>query len=1009
MAEYVAVQTPKAGDVKAPVREPNPRESASWLSIVGVSWMTALITRGAKAPLTEADTWPLPASDMASPLHERFSKHWETERLKAKPRIHVTMWHTFRGQILWGLTLYLAYAGIMLLQPILIQSILQYLQEDPVVHTTIHITNGYVLAALLTVLSFFSVTLINYAQYANTHTGCNAKLIAIDMVFYKTLRLSGFAKQEMTTGEVVTLASVDAERLFLGFSFGYWALIAPVMLLAVFIMIGNALGAVVGVCGGAVMLVFLYIGYVSGRKVGEVRRRLLKVQADRVKLTNEVLQGIRVVKLYAWEASLQAQLATIRDAELALLKAYQTRRTFNTVILYIAPVISLAVSLLVYVARGDKLTAPIAFTALAYMNIARFPCTVFSTAVMMTSEMVASCQRISKYLASDEVTTIYDAIEGPAAVELDAADFSWAAPATASEAPPLTLRNISLTLVPGTLTIVVGPVGSGKSSLMSAILGEIQQVGGQRHVNGRMSYVNQEAWIQHATLKNNILFNSAYDDDYYNAVLAACQLKPDLAMLPEGDATEIGERGINLSGGQKARVSLARGVYHRQADIYLLDDPLSALDVHVATAVFHECIKGLLAGKTTVLVLNSHYHFLPLADRVVVLEDGAIVGDGAYESLKEAHPHLMNFTEHSSAEPSDDEADATPDAAPESKAAPTAAKKGAGGLMDKEDRAKGSVTAKTYKAYFGASGASGVVVGASIVVFFVVSQTALSMTDWYMSYWSSHENLAAKLSSGWVYLGCALASVVLVYGRSLYVLLVALQCSKSLHSMLFEKVVGAPVPTFFDVTPMGRILNRFSSDLDQTDSQLPYFGLLLLQFLFQIGAVIVVCAASTPWILVLYAPLFFLFYKIQQYYNKTSGELKRLESISRTPVVTLVSETLGGLSTIRAFGVTNTFLHKQRAALDHYVSFSFLYNCSARWFQMRLDWLSSSIIAGVAFICVLTKASIGMAAAGLTLTYASQLSGFLSRMAMMMNTVENLMTSVERLSHYETLENEDDA
>ncbi|EQC38124.1 hypothetical protein SDRG_04554 [Saprolegnia diclina VS20] len=524
---------------------------------------------------------------------------------------------------------------------------------------------------------------------------------------------------------------------------------------------------------------------------------------------------------------------------------------------------------------------------------------------------------------------------------------------------------------------------------MSAILGEIHQMSGQRSVCGRLSYVNQEAWIQHSTLKNNILFHNAFDADYYDAVLSACQLGPDLAMLPNGDATEIGERGINLSGGQKARVSLARGVYHRDADIYLLDDPLSALDVHVATAVFHDCIRGLLRSKSTVLVLNSHYHFLPLADRILVLDDGAIVGDGTYESLKSTHAHLMTFAASNDTD------------TPLDKATPS-------GLVEKEDRAKGAVSAATYKTYFGASGYNGLVVAASIATFFTVSQTSLTMTDWFMSYWANHTEMRASISSGYMYLGCALLSVLLVYGRSLHVLLVGIQCSQSLHAMLLRKILRAPVTTFFDVTPIGRILNRFSSDLDQIDSQLPYFGLLVLQFLFQILVILIVCALSTPYILIAYVPIFLLFFKLQQYYNKSSSELKRLESISRSPVVTLVAEALSGPSTIRAFGKTDLFLTKQRDAIDHYMGLSFLYNCSARWFHMRLDWLSAGILAGVAFICVATKASIGLAAAGLTLTYASQLSGFLSKLSKMYSTVQNLMTSVERLSHYESLPSEDD-
>ncbi|OQR86838.1 canalicular multispecific organic anion transporter [Achlya hypogyna] len=1040
---YAAVKSPKADDHPEPQWSDaaHPLETANWFTNGTMGWITPLIVRGAKKVLTEEDVWPLPFVDTSAQLHSRFLEEWTKEKTRPVPKFHRALWYAFRSRVAFSFFLFFLYAGLQLLQPLLIKSMLEFLSaedtrvevrgnatvEVPVeIRTSLHISSGYALAVWLTVLSFVSVTIIDYAQYATSHLGINAKSIMIDMVCYKTLRLSGFAKQEMTTGEIVTMASVDAERLFTGFMLGYWAIVSPIMLGAVFIMVGFELGYEVGLVGAASIYIFLYVGYVSGMKVGDVRRDLLKVQAERVKLTNEVLQGIRVVKLYAWEASLQAQLAEIRLRELALLKSYQMRRTFNTVLMYIGPVISLALCLMVYVGLGHRLTIPVSFTALAYMNAARTPCTIFSTSVMTVAEAVASCQRVSVFLCADEVEVLGIEASDAAVVNIAHGDFSWAAPdaptptadagtsVDLAPAPALTLKNVNLQLEPGTLTIVVGPVGSGKSSLMSAILGEIHQVGGTRHVSGNISYVNQEAWIQHATLKNNILFDSAYDDDYYNAVLAACQLKPDLAMLPEGDATEIGERGINLSGGQKARVSLARGVYHRQADIYLLDDPLSALDVHVATAVFHECIKGLLAGKTTVLVLNSHYHFLPLADRVVVLEDGAIVGDGAYESLKEAHPHLMNFTEHSSAEPSDDEADETPeDEKATKKEAPKGSLEkvapGAGSLMSKEDRGKGSVTLATYKMYFGASGFNGYVVGISILVFFTVAQTALALTDWFMSYWAKTNWMNDSVSYGWVYVAIALVSVVLTYGRSIYVLFIAVLCSKSLHAMLFEKVVSAPVPTFFDITPMGRILNRFSSDLDQVDSQLPYMGLLFLQFLFQVLAVLAVCMVTTPWILVVYAPLFFLFYKVQQFYNQSAGELKRMDGIARSPVVTMVQETVSGLSTIRAFNMADKFLVKQRAAVDHYVSFSFAYMTAGRWFQMRLDWLSSAIIAGVAFIAVASKASIGLVAAGLSLTYATQISTMLSRVATFMTMIENIMTSVERLGHFQSLENEDDA
>ncbi|RHZ02080.1 hypothetical protein DYB35_013566, partial [Aphanomyces astaci] len=668
-------------------------------------------------------------------------------------------------------------------------------------------------------------------------------------------------------------------------------------------MLGTELGPVVALVGGAIMFGFVTMGFKTGEKVGRLRADVLAVQADRVKLTNEVLQGIRVVKLYAWEESLEAQLADIRTRELVLLKKYQATRIFNTVALMLAPLVSLAACLMVYVALGNPLTTPVAFTALAYMNIARQPCTVFSSSVMGLTEALASCRRITTFLLADEVDLLVSATNGGSddeaapVVEITAGDFSWSAAKKPSDQTHLhialdndgpqqvvTLSNINLHIQPNTLTIVVGSVGSGKSSLISAILGEIHQVSGTRNVQAHFSYVNQEAWIQHATLKQNILFDSPYDDTLYHQVLAACQLETDLSMLPQGDATEIGERGINLSGGQKARVSLA----------------------------------------WPTLLLNSHYHFLPHADRVLVMVDGAIVGDGKFSQLKVDFPHLLSFVEKKPVT-DDKQDDGNGDDKKDKKKAESPKQGGGGGgrgLMDKEDRAKGLVTFNTYKMYFGSSG---LVVIVSILVIFTTAQASSAMTDWYMSYWANNVALNSSISTGWYYLLIAISSLVLYYARSIYVLLVAIACSRSLHAKVFNAVVSAPVPTFFDVTPMGRILNRFSSDLDQIDSMLPFFGLMVLQFTFMIFAILVVCAGSTPWILIAYVPIAWVFKWLQQYYNVSSAELKRMDGIARSPVVTLVGEAISGLSTIRAFKMTAQISHKQRIALDRYLSFSFAY------------------------------------------------------------------------------------
>ncbi|CAK4207507.1 unnamed protein product [Aphanomyces euteiches] len=809
----------------------------------------------------------------------------------------------------------------------------------------------------------------------------------MDCVYLKALKLAGYAKRSMTSGEIVTLSSVDSERLFQGFLLGPWVIVAPVNVAVIFVLIGFTLGYIVGIVGGVVMALLLYVGYTTATTAGTIRHEILKLQSERVKLTNEILQGVRVVKLYAWESFLEDQVAAIREQELILLKKFQYARVLNTVALSIAPTLSLALCLVVYIALGNNLTPSLAFTTLAYMNVARFPCIVFATAILFASEALASCRRIGDFLLADEIDDTKRIEAGDAAViEIQDGNFSWhVGPNNCQEngenvdsaATPVTLNNINLSIKPKSLTIIVGAVGSGKSSLISAILGEIHQVSGSRRVAGRISYVCQEAWIQHASVKDNILFADEYDQARYDRVLSACQLKPDLAILPEGDATEIGERGINLSGGQKARVSIARAMYRENADIYLFDDPLSALDVHVAGAVFQDCIQNLLADKTVILVLNSHYHFLPKADRVLVMEDGRIVGDGSFDVIKEKFQHLNSF---------DDDV-AKEDyvvVIPQAEASEATNKNGI--LVQKEDRAIGAIASSIYVTYFKSTGWNGLVVIVMIVVAFSISQATVVLTDWFMGYWAAHPG--HNVRDVIVYCALALVSIVLMWGRS--------------------KVIQAPVNTFFDVTPVGRVLNRFSSDLDQVDSILPYYGVLVLQFGFQIAGVVVVCAATSPYILIVYVPLVWLFQKIQVFYNRTSAELKRLESISRTPVINLISETINGITTIRAFDMTRYFAAKSRQVLDHNQSYFMVYRTSSRWLQMRLDWVSTVVLAGVSFISVASKSSIGVTAAGLGLTYASQMSAFLSRVTMSSSMVENIMTCVERLEHYNSLDTEGD-
>ncbi|KAF0683061.1 Aste57867_24841 [Aphanomyces stellatus] len=734
MTDFSVLLSPSHLSTAPRTQRSHPLENVSWWNYVSIGWLDALIWKGSKTTLTEDDVWGLAKADSVEANYGNMKRHWKSE---LKPKLHVVMWHAYRRRIVLSFLLFAIYAILSLFQPIVVKAMMQCINNEPT--TALGVTNGYVLAFILFLVSLVSACLMDFAGFYGSHIAANLKTAALNMVYQKTLALSGTAKTKFSSGEVVTMSSVDPERINMGFALGHWTFLSPVMLVAIFVMLGFELGFLASFIGGLVMAGFIVVGFVCGQKVGDLRHDILQVQAERVKLTNEVLQGIRVVKLYAWEVAIQNQLHDIRQRELACLTKYQALRIANNVMFMIAPVVSLAVCLLIHVARGHSLDTTTAFTALAYINITRQPCSVFSSSVIGVTEALASCYRLTEFLNADEVENFENTptLTQETSVQLSKASFSWD-----NDVANPTLKKIDLDILPGTLTMVVGTVGCGKSSLLSAILGDIQLVEGARNVQTRFSYVNQESWIQHATVKQNILFGSPLDETLYNRVVSACQLLPDLEMMPSGDATEIGERGINLSGGQKARISLARAMYHQEADVYLLDDPLSALDVHVANAVFTDCMQGLLRGKTTLLVLASHYHLLPYADRVCYfMSEGSIVGDGTFDELKADYPHLMNF----------------------------AKRVGSYDGYGDNRRIKSKVTFhglliwRIWRQWLQRA-----LVSIAIAVFFMLAQVTLSMTDWFMSVWA--RDGPTSLSYGWAYVGLAAASVVLSFGRCLFVL-----------------------------------------------------------------------------------------------------------------------------------------------------------------------------------------------------------------------------------------------
>jgi ATP-binding cassette subfamily C (CFTR/MRP) protein 1 len=597
-----------------------------------------------------------------------------------------------------------------------------------------------------------------------------------------------------------------------------------------------------------------------------------------------------------------------------------------------------------------------------------------------------------------------------------------------------------------------------KTSLIMALLGQINRVKGSQRLSARVAYAGQEHWIQNLTVKDNVLFDSLYGEDEYGVVMDAAQLSKDLLTLPNGDLTEIGERGINLSGGQKARVNIARALYAPDSNLFVFDDPLSAVDVHVGKAIFTGVIQEMLDGCACIVVFSSNYHFLPFFSKIIVVEKNGLVNVcQSYDKLKQKFPQFLSQDgeeafEKSKIESFDDNADPSRFRIPSKRELMSgrfgsetesikASSPNKGNMltrgksifqsmrhemhaphgsssnsatMTEEDREKGVVSAETFGRYFSASLEGKGIRGGGVVVLvlmtvFAIGQAFRVLSDLFIGVWAKDPSRHPKSVNYIVYSVIVFLSTMFVILRSIFFIMQCLAASRTLHDNLLRKVLSAPINTYFDVTPIGRILNRFSKDLDSIDSNLPDFFLNMLQNSFHVISVLALCLSSTPYFVIILVPLAILFYFVQNYFRKTSRELKRLEAVSRSPMYTLFGELLVGLSTVRAFRREEIFMRKFNSICDKNNRFFFMFWMCSRWLALRLDLISSLVVLSVAVIAVLMKqygSSVNSYLLGVSLVFSLQLAGLLQWTVRTVIETENNMTSVERLLAFNNIESE---
>ena len=828
------------------------------------------------------------------------------------------------------------------------------------------------------------------------------------------------------------------------------------------------------------MLILLPLQAYIGSIIGATRRDMLKFSDHRVKLMNEILNGIRVIKCYAWESPMSESVQRARKAEVKRVGISLLLKATNMSLLFAWPLFITFFVFLLFVYLYGRPSLADVFVLLAFLNVIRFPISMLPYSISNCAEARIGMGRIEGFLLLNELKRHVneDGIplipgqltkEPAGTIIMRNASWRW----NDSDQTNI-LSNININIKPGQLVAVIGNVGSGKSSLLSSMLGEMfASDGAHAECSGQVAYISQKAWIQNQSIRDNILFNLPYDEVRYNAAVKAAALEADLAIFPAGDQTEIGEQGLNLSGGQKARVAVARSLYRSHiCDIYLLDDPLSAVDMHVAKHLMNLSILSVLSKKTRVVVLNTHLHFLSKFDQIIVMDGGQIKFNGTFDQLKADMPHVLQSeqlhdehddelieeindqdvdaadvlkqadTEHiiSNAltggnnnkyndinqqiqQITNDQVDDSTQSDEQATLNATAGNSAVGGtgsgeasaaagtvLIKKEEQASGGVKGDVMYQYFAAASKEGVWTYLYVfLVLFVYAfcQTTQIMSSYWLTFFAadysySHSN-AYWLGtwSVWIF-----ASLFLLILRSLLFTAGNMNASANLHDRLFRRLLRAPTNTFYDVTPVGRIINRFSKDVDQVDLLLPDNLGQFTQNMMLILSIIVLSATASWYFVFIFIPVFCIFWYIQHVYRQTSRELKRLDGTTRSPIFSTFGESLAGLSTIRAYAVQKQFQSYYNRKVDTNTKCFLFSQLAERWLSLRIEFISAILVLATAILVVTVSSQISPQRIGIALIYSLQIAGVLQYTLRLSIMVETTLTSVERLVAYSHVESE---
>ncbi|ETV96882.1 hypothetical protein H310_10158 [Aphanomyces invadans] len=1033
---YQGLESPRqaVADVKA---GGHPLDAAGAFGKSIFAWCNPLVSLGNSRQLAPTDIWGLQDCNKVGPLLQHYLGVYEANNkglLKA-------FFSIYKWKLVLIAIMQAALTGCNLFGPayVLPQVIASVVAKDW--------ARGTLLAVALYAVQMFGSFLSVHMTFMNQVIGIQFTACLRSMLFEKSLKLSAKSRKLKTAGDIANLFSVDVVNVMALPLNLNMAWIVPIEVGVTLYLIERQVGWAIWV-GFLALFVLLILTGAVGAFAGKAQRLILTCKDDRMKVVNEIFAAIQIVKFNAWEEKLVAKVRALREKELGALWFFIKTILILITSMNTTPVLITVVVFATYALwMGQLLTVSIVFTTLALFDNLRVAFIAMPMVFVSTIQALVSVKRIDEVLGMDEVhvenvvgpsTTAVDkdlvqaCAAANSAIHIANGSFGW------DKENPL-FANLNWTVKQGEFVVVHGAVGSGKSSLCSILVGEMDKYDGTVFVSGRVAYFTQQSWIQNASIRDNILFGRPYDRVRYQTVLNACGLTKDIASFAAKDRTEIGLKGVNLSGGQKARVSLARACY-ADADVYILDAPLSAVDAIVANEIFTKCFQTLLKHKTIVLVThNTDIIESTAIDRSFLLDNGKLTettpsghvkrqtGDAEVVPLT-GRPQLWDDLEvvadASQARPHD--LLLTPTAQspyvfqhgePLAIFTPRAGNESAHGqesLTVEEERAEGRVSKEVVLSYVQAIG------GWTSVAIMLLATIATEATrlnaDLWLTGWTEESNAVGAASKSvqqvkddsnynmMVYAILVLATCFVTIFQFGIVLGYGLRGSRVLFERMLAGLIAAPM-RFFDSNPIGRILNRCGDDVFQCDIMLPMsFAPILAQTATAL-AKLGLSVAGIKWMALLLPPLGFIYVKLGAYYLMPLREVNRIKKVTLSPLLSLVSEGVDGAVVIRAFGdkYRRRFYRLHDVAIENYSAATFTSDALNQWFALRVAFVSNSIVFCLVLGLVVMASSVSPGLVGLVFAYGLTIPTNLAQLVNMWANLETALISPERLNEYAML------